>query len=47
VIEKQLLERRIHAAARGRAIRLAPHYYNSFEDVETGLDALADLLGSR
>jgi selenocysteine lyase/cysteine desulfurase len=47
VIEKRLLERRIHAAARGRVIRLAPHYYNSTEDIEAGLDALADLLGSR
>lgn len=46
-VEARLLERRIHAAARGRVIRLAPHYYNSVEDVETGLDALADILGTR
>jgi selenocysteine lyase/cysteine desulfurase len=46
VIERQLLERRIHAAARGRVIRLAPHYYNNIEDIETSLDALADLLRS-
>ena len=45
-IEKRLLERGIHAAARGRVIRLAPHYFNTIEDIETGLDALADLLGS-
>ncbi len=47
VVERRLLERRIHAAARGQVIRLAPHYYNSIEDIETGLDALADLLTSR
>jgi len=47
VIETRLLGRRIHAAARGRVIRLAPHYFNSIEDIETGLDALADLLASQ
>lgn len=47
VIETRLLERRIHAAARGRVIRLAPHYFNTVEDIETGLDTLADLLKSQ
>lgn len=46
-VEKRLLEGGIHAAARGRVIRLAPHYFNTIEDIDAGLDALADLLGSR
>jgi selenocysteine lyase/cysteine desulfurase len=46
VIEKKLRQLGIQAAARGRVIRLAPHYYNSIEDIETALDALAGLLRS-
>lgn len=47
IIERRLLERRIHAAARGRVIRLAPHYYHSIEGIDTGLGALTNLLRNR
>jgi selenocysteine lyase/cysteine desulfurase len=33
------------ASARGPAIRLAPHFYSSVEDVDRALDALAEVLG--
>jgi selenocysteine lyase/cysteine desulfurase len=43
-VEAALRERGILASARGPAIRLAPHFYSSFEDVDRALDALADVL---
>jgi len=46
-IEKRLLERRIHAAARGDVIRLAPHFFTRSEEIDVALDALADLVGAR
>ena len=36
----------IIASARGPAIRIAPHFYNTIEDVERGLDALATAMES-
>jgi selenocysteine lyase/cysteine desulfurase len=35
------------ASARGPAIRLAPHFFNSVEDVDEALDALAAVLDAR
>lgn len=46
VVESRLLSRGIIASARGPAIRIAPHFYNTVEDVERGLDALADAMGT-
>ena len=45
VVEARLREKGIIASARGPAIRLAPHFYNTTEDVDTALDALAEVLG--
>jgi len=42
--EERLGERGVLASARGPAIRLAPHFYNTAEDVERALDALAEAL---
>jgi selenocysteine lyase/cysteine desulfurase len=44
-VEAALREVRIIASARGPAIRLAPHFYNTIEDVDRALDALAGVLG--
>lgn len=46
-VEMRLRERDILASARGPAIRLAPHYYNTIEDVDTALDALAAAVRAR
>jgi selenocysteine lyase/cysteine desulfurase len=43
-VESALRDRRVLASARGPAIRLAPHFYNTTEDVELALDALAAVL---
>ena len=40
-IEARLRDQRIIASARGPAIRLAPHFYNTFDDVDRALDATA------
>lgn len=45
--EARLRERGILASARGPVIRLAPHFYTSIDDVETALDALADVFGEQ
>lgn len=42
--EATLREQRIIASARGPAIRLAPHFYNTTDDVDRALDALAAVL---
>ncbi len=39
-VEALLLKRGILAAARGPVIRLAPHFYNTLDDVDLALDAL-------
>lgn len=44
-VEAALRERGILASARGPAIRLAPHFYSTLDDVERALDALADVVG--
>jgi len=43
-IEADLRAHGILASARGPAIRLAPHFYSTLQDVETALDALAEVL---
>ncbi|MDT8341135.1 MAG: aminotransferase class V-fold PLP-dependent enzyme [Longimicrobiales bacterium] len=40
-VEARLRERGIIASARGPALRLAPHFYNTLDDVDAALDALA------
>ena len=44
VVEARLRERGILASARGPAIRLAPHFYNTLEEMDTALDVLAEVL---
>lgn len=44
--EAALRARGILASARGPALRLAPHFYNTMDDVDTALDALAEVLGA-
>ena len=43
-VELAMRQRGIVCAARGPVIRLAPHYFNSVEDVDTSLDALASIV---
>lgn len=43
-VEEALRARGILASARGPAIRLAPHYYNSLDDIGRALDALTRVL---
>ena len=43
-VEVELRKRNIIASARGPAIRIAPHFYNTFSDVDTALDELERVL---
>jgi selenocysteine lyase/cysteine desulfurase len=43
-IERAMRERGVIASARGNVIRLAPHFYNTIEDVDRALDVLADVV---
>ena len=43
-VETRMRERGIIASARGDAIRLAPHFYTTLDDVETALDALVEVM---
>jgi len=43
-VEGKMKERGVLATARGPAIRLAPHFYSTLEDVEMALDILIDVL---
>ncbi len=45
-VEAAMRDRGVIASARGPAIRLAPHFYNTDDDVEQALDALADVMKS-
>jgi len=45
-VESKLRGRGILASARGPAIRLAPHFYSTLQDVEVALDTLAEVLGT-
>jgi selenocysteine lyase/cysteine desulfurase len=46
LIEEKLRAKGILASARGPAIRLAPHFYSTLEDVEIALNALEKILCS-
>ncbi len=39
----QLAERQIHVSARGSAVRLSPHFYNTLEEIDIVLNTLEDL----
>jgi|TARA_B110000116_G_scaffold263845_1_gene270883 selenocysteine lyase/cysteine desulfurase len=43
-VEATLRSQNIIASARGHAIRLAPHFYNTTDDVDQALDALAEAM---
>jgi selenocysteine lyase/cysteine desulfurase len=43
-VEAALRERGIVASARGPALRLAPHFYTTLDEVDTALDALTEVL---
>ncbi len=43
-VEARLRARGILASARGPVIRLAPHFYNTPEEIDAALDALAEIL---
>jgi selenocysteine lyase/cysteine desulfurase len=43
-VEARLRERGILASARGPVIRLAPHFYNTLDEIDTTVEALADIL---
>jgi len=45
--EAALLERGIVASARGPALRLAPHFFNTLGDVDHAVDTLAEVLDER
>jgi selenocysteine lyase/cysteine desulfurase len=42
-IESIMRSRGVLASARGPVIRLAPHFYNTIDDIDTALDLLAEL----
>jgi selenocysteine lyase/cysteine desulfurase len=46
-VESRMRERGVIASARGPAVRLAPHYYSTVDDVDTALDTLVDALRLR
>jgi selenocysteine lyase/cysteine desulfurase len=43
-VEHRMMERGVIPSARGPAIRLAPHYYSTLDDVDRALDTLASVL---
>ncbi len=45
-VERALRARGFIASARGPAIRLAPHFYNTEDEIDRALDVLADVLHS-
>ena len=45
-VETALRARGIIASARGPVIRLAPHFYNTTEEIDRALDALAEVVGA-
>jgi selenocysteine lyase/cysteine desulfurase len=45
-VESAMRVRGVLPSARGDVIRLAPHFYNSMDDVDTALDVLADVVAS-
>lgn len=45
-VERRLRDRGVIASARGPVVRLAPHFYNTLEDCDRAIDALAAALGT-
>ncbi len=45
-VETQLKQRGVLASARGPVIRLAPHFYNTLDEIDSAVDILADILRS-
>jgi kynureninase len=43
-VEERLRRRGVIASARGPALRLAPHFYNTLDDVDQAVEALAEEL---
>ena len=43
--EAALRTRGIIAAARGPALRIAPHFFNTLDEVDLAVDTLAEVLG--
>lgn len=41
--ERRLRERGILASARGSVVRLAPHFYNTLDEIDTALDAVTEV----
>src|SRR5262249_34828006 len=44
-VETAMRARGVLPSARGPVIRLAPHFYNTLEDVDTALDTLVTVIG--
>jgi selenocysteine lyase/cysteine desulfurase len=44
IVEEKMRKRGVIASARGPVIRLSPHFYNTLDDVDTALDALASVV---
>jgi len=44
VVEATAREQNVIASARGSVIRIAPHFYNTLEDVDRALDVVADAI---
>jgi kynureninase len=38
-----LQKRGVLGSARGQVVRMAPHFYSTFEDIDRALDALAEV----
>jgi selenocysteine lyase/cysteine desulfurase len=47
IVEEKMRKRGVIASARGPVIRLSPHFYNTLDDVDTALDALASVVTPR
>lgn len=45
-VEAEMRERGILVSARGPVVRLAPHVFNTMDEIDTAMDALADILRS-
>ena len=43
-IQRQMAERKIHLAHRDGYVRIAPHFYNTVEEIDTMLAALAEYM---
>jgi len=46
-VETAMRARGVLPSARGQVIRLAPHFYNTLDDVDCALDTLADVIRAR